>query len=334
MASPNPVAWTQVARRLTESAARACATWVGEGNKDAADGAAVDAFQAGAVATELSGTVVIGEGEKDDAPLLAPGSQLGPEDKEPALDIAVDPLEGTALVANDAPGALSVLALAPADAMMPLGGAFYMEKLIGPPATHAALDLDASPEDVVEAVANALSVPPPEVRVAVQERPRHADLVQSLRAAGAQVRLFGEGDLSFALQALQHRSDGCLPPSELAPPQEKRPVDLLWGIGGAPEGMLAAAAQRALGGTLTVRLAPQSEAERTRLSDDPALPHVLDRTFSAGELVRTDTVAMTLTGITDGPLLTGVRASSGDEQVETLVIASGHAPRRVVTSRS
>jgi fructose-1,6-bisphosphatase II len=115
---------------------------------------------------------------------------------------------------------------------------------------------------------------------------------------------------------------------------EAAPVDLLWGIGGAPEGMLAAAAQRALGGSLTVRLAPQSEAERARLSDDPVLPEVLGRTFAAEELVRTDTVAMTLTGITDGPLLAGVQSPSSDDNLETLVLASNRAPHRVTTSRS
>ncbi len=332
MPSSPPVAWAQMARQLTESAASACATWIGEENKDAADAAAVDALREGALASSLSGTVVIGEGEKDDAPLLAPGSQLGPDGTDPALDIAVDPLEGTELVANDAPGALSVMALAPSGTMLPLGRAFYMEKLIGPPGTEEALELALSPGDVINAVADTIGVTPTDVRVAVQERPRHTELIHALRAAGAQVRPFAEGDLSFAVQALQDRTEGRIPPSELAPPQDHRPVDLLWGVGGAPEGMLAAAAQRALGGTMTVRLAPRSEAERTRLSDDPALPNVLDRTFSAGELVRTDTVAVALTGLTDGPLLAGVQVSSSAQQVETLVLASGQPPRRVITS--
>lgn len=333
MTSTDPVAWARTARRLTEAAARACASWVGEGNKEAADAAAVEALQKGAAATGLSGVIVIGEGEKDDAPLLVPGSQLSPDGTDPALDIAVDPLEGTALVANDAPGALSVLALAPADAMLPLGRAFYMEKLIGPPGASEALDLDAPPEDVVESVADTIGVPPTEVRVAVPKRPRHAELIRALRAAGAQVRWFEEGDLSFALQALQGRTDGQDPSSESGRSGEAPPVDLLWGIGGAPEGMLAAVAQHALDGTVTVRLAPRSEAERTRLSDDPALPNVLGRTFTAEELVRTDTVAMALTGITDGPLLAGVQASSGGDNVETLMLVSGRAPRRVISSR-
>ena len=320
MPSPPAADWVRAARRLTEAAARACVPWIGEHDKNAADAAAVDALRTQLRAASLPGTVVIGEGEKDDAPYLAPGTHVGASDTDPAVDIAVDPLEGTALVAQERPGALSVLSLAPAGTMLPLGRAFYMEKLIGPPTVRDALALDAPPRQVVHDVAASLDVPPSDVRIAVQERPRHDDLAAALRNAGAQVRLFGEGDLSFALLALQPR-----PRAAERTNADDRPVDLLWSIGGAPEGMLAAAAQRVLGGSMRLRLAPRSDAERTRLVADPALPGVLDRTFTAADLVRTDTVAMALTGITDGPLLRGLRPTNG---TDTLVLSPEAGARR------
>lgn len=326
MAAFDPASRAHTARRLTEAAARACLPWIGRADKDAADAAAVDALQETAHDLDLKGRVVIGEGEKDDAPYLKPGTVLGPT-ADPPVDIAVDPLEGTSLVAHDAPGALSVLALTPADALLPLGRAFYMEKLIGPPRVEDTFDLDASPRRVVQTVANALDVAPTDVRVAVQERPRHTDLVEALRSAGAQVHLFDDGDLSFALRALQPRSAPAT-----GKPDQSPPIDLLWGIGGAPEGMLAAIAQRVLGGVLHARLAPRSDAERARLRDDPALPNVLNRSFTAADLVDTDTVAMTLTGITDGPLLRGLRQDDGSQRTNTLVLASHHAPRRKETT--
>lgn len=325
MSSFDPASHARTARHLTEAAARACASWIGHGDKDAADAAAVDALQTQAQSRSLTGRVVIGEGEKDDAPYLEPGTVIGPA-PEPTVDIAVDPLEGTSLVANNAPGALSVLALTPADALLPLGRAFYMEKLIGPPGVGADFALDASPRRVVTTVASALDLAPTDVRVAVQDRPRHAALVEALREAGAQVHLFDDGDLSFAILALQPRS------ARATGPADGPPIDLLWGIGGAPEGMLAAVAQRVLGGTLHARLAPRSDAERARLYDDPALPGILERTFTAADLVRTDTVAMALTGITDGPLLRGLRRDNGSQHTDTLVLTSSHPPRREETT--
>ena len=315
-----------VARRLTETAARACTPWIGAADKDAADAAAVDALRRVLSEASIRGQIVIGEGEKDDAPYLAPGSTVG-ADASPKVDVAVDPLEGTRLVAEARPGALSVLALAPAGSMMPLGRAFYMEKLIGPASVDTGLDLDASPAQVVEAVAEAQQISVSEVRVAVQERPRHDELVASIRDAGAQVHLFGEGDLSFALLALRERGEGA------RTQRTNEPIDLLWGIGGAPEGMLAAAAQRVLGGAMRLRPAPRSEDERARLRDDPALPDVLGRTFQARDLVRTDTVVMALTGVTDGPLLAGVDPPEERQRAETLCLDSRNGPRRLATTQ-
>ena len=307
----------RTARRLTEAAARACAPWIGASDKEAADAAAVDAMRSCLSDVGLAGTVVIGEGEKDDAPYLAPGTEFGASASEARVDVAVDPLEGTELVASDAPGALSVLALAPAGTMMRLGRAFYAEKLIGPPAAQSVLDLDAPPGRVVQDVADAIDVRPGDVRVAVQKRPRHRGLVEALRAAGAQVRLFAEGDLSFAILALQSRTEGA---EERGPSGRTGPIDLLWGIGGAPEGMLAAAAQRAVGGAVRLRLAPRSEDERSRLYNDGSLPDVLGRTFSARDLVQTRNVVIAITGVTDGPLLSGLRKDTDGIDTETLVL--------------
>jgi len=358
--STAPSAWAQAATYLTEGAARACYPWVGAGDKEAADAAAVEALRRRAENVDVRASVVIGEGEEDDAPYLAPGQPLGAVGSEPAAndetpDVAVDPLEGTELVAHDLPGALSVLALAPAGTLRPFGRAFYAEKLMGPPAATDILDLDAHPSAVIEKVADVLNTTASDIRVAVQKRPRHTALVEALRAAGTQVRLFKEGDLSFALQALQPRPApqsgdddrpqndrrqassedvGATNASTNARHQQSdsqldsRPVDLLWGIGGAPEGMLAAAAQRAIGGSLQLRFAPRSEAERRRLFNDPALPNPLERMFDARELVQTDTVAMALTGVTDGPLLAGLHQDGGLLRTETLLLTSEQGARR------
>ena len=322
VSTPAPAALAPTARRLTEAAALACRPWIGRGNKDAADAAAVDALYSAFADAPFRGQVIIGEGEKDNAPYLAPGERVGPGGP-PSVDIAVDPLEGTRLVADNAPGALSVLALVPAGCMLPLGRAFYMQKLIGPPAAAEVLDLDAPPRAVVHEVADALAVAPSDLRVAVQERPRHEALVRTIQKTGACVRLFADGDLSFALLALHDRTAT----------SNRGPIDLLWGVGGAPEGMLAAAAQRVLGGAMRMRLAPRSKAERRRLARDPAPDGALTRTFTAADLIRTNAVAMTLTGVTDGPLLHGIRSDgSPDARVtETLVLRTGARPRRVTT---
>lgn len=314
-------------RGLTEAAACACAPWIGQGDKQSADAAAVDALRRRFKDVPVRGRVVIGEGEKDDAPYLAPGERVGAADA-PAVDVAVDPLEGTRLAANAAPGALAVLALAPSGSIMPLGQAFYMKKLIGPAAAAEALDLDAAPQQVIHNVADALNVLPSKVRVAVQERPRHERLVRAIREAGAQVHLFTDGDLSFALHALQGRV-AASPYSNAS--YSGAPVDLLWGIGGAPEGVLAAAAQRVTGGAMQARLAPRSQAEHDRLVQNPALPNVLKRTPTAADLVQTDTVTMALTGVTDGPLLRGVQRIEPSSTLctETLVLHSGSPPERV-----
>jgi fructose-1,6-bisphosphatase II len=311
------------ARTLTEAAARACVPWIGGGNKEAADAAAVEALREMARTAPLPGRVVIGEGEKDDAPYLAPGTQIGPAGADPIVDVAVDPLEGTDLVANDRPGALSVLALAPIGTIRPLGRAFYAEQMVGPPAAADVLDLDASPSALLEGVADVLGRRPADLTVAVQERPRHADLIDAIRSTGARVHLFGEGSLSFAVLALQEET------ANTAVTRGDRPsIDLLWGTMGAPEGLLTAAAQRCLGGAMRFRPAPRSDQERARLRADPDLPGVLDRTYAPGELVRSHTVVMTLTGVTEGPLLDGIDRGAATPVTESLVLVPNRPPRR------
>lgn len=319
--TPPPTTLAADARRLTEAAACACAAWVGHGDKQAADAAAVDAMRDAFANVSFRGRVVIGEGEKDDAPHLAPGERLGSE-AAPAFEVAVDPLDGTRLAAEGAPGALSVLALAPPESFLPIGRAFYMEKIVGPPAAAKALDLDAPPREVVATVAEALHVPPAELRIAIQQRPRHQTLVRALRRSGAQIHLFADGDLSYALLALQGRTAA-----------REESIDLLWGTGGAPEGVLAAAAQRVLGGAMQARLAPRSKAEHVRLEGDPALSGVLDRVLAAADLVRAEDVAMALTGVTDGPLLRGVyRAPGGDAYVTETMLIGADKPSQRITS--
>ena len=185
MSASVPANWARTARTLTEAAARACMPWIGAGDKEAADAAAVEALRTTAADGTLHGRVVIGEGEKDNAPYLAPGESIGPTHEPPTVDVAVDPLEGTRLAANGEPGALAVLALAPAGSIVPLGRAFYMQKLIGPPAARGALSLDASHAGVVTEVAAALGSTVSDLCIAVQERPRHTALVEAIRETGA-----------------------------------------------------------------------------------------------------------------------------------------------------
>lgn len=318
----------RTARHLTETAACACMPWIGQRDKHAADAAAVQSLRRAWAKMPLGGRVVIGEGEKDDAPALAPGEHVGAADAPP-MDVAVDPLEGTRLAADAAPGALSVLALAPAGSIQPLGRAFYMHKLIGPADAADALNLDAPPPQVACDIASAIGVAPVALRVAVQDRPRHEELVRALRNVGAQVHLFADGDLSFALQALHPRD-------EASGESHASSVDVLWGVGGAPEGLLAAAAQRATGGAMQMRLAPRSARERRQIETSDAGPAALHRTYTAPDLVRAQAVTVALTGVTDGPLLRGVQHNrrEGTLTTETLLLQSGTAPKQVCTEHA
>lgn len=230
-------------RAATEAAAAASREWLGRGDKNAADRAAVEAMRAVLIAAPFDGTVVIGEGEKDDAPMLANGERLGIGG--PALDIAVDPLDGTRLVAEGLPGSICVIALAPAGTMFVPRNVFYMDKLICAAEGRGVVDLSRSPTENARALAAALGKSPRELGVVVLDKPRHRELVAELRLAGVEPLLVGEGDVSAAVGAAS--AGGA--------------IDLVLGIGGSPEGIVAACAVRALGGFMQGRLAPQTPGE-------------------------------------------------------------------------
>src|SRR3712207_2939511 len=257
--------------RVTEAAALAAARWVGRGDKEAADGAAVDAMRLMLDTVDMDGVVVIGEGEKDEAPMLYNGEQVGSGDG-PAVDVAVDPLEGTRLTALGQPNAIAVIALAERGTMFFPGAAVYMDKIATGPGAADAIDIDASPTENVTRVAEAKGKSPRDVTVIVLERDRHDALIAELREAGAKVNLIRDGDVAPAIAA----AHGGV-----------AEVDLLMGVGGTPEGVIAAAAIACLGGALQGRLWPRDDAERQQLVD---AGFDVDRVLTTDDLVSGDDV--------------------------------------------
>jgi len=301
--------------RVTEAAALAAARWVGRGDKEAGDGAAVQAMRLVLSTTEMDGVVVIGEGAKDRAPMLYDGEPVG-TGNGPAVDVAVDPVEGTSLLARGAPDAIAVVGVAPRGTMWSPGPAFYMEKLVVGPAARAAMRpewLDAPVAQVLAEVAAAVGRPVSELTVFVLDKPRHQERIAAIRAAGARVLLRTDGDVAGALMAAREGSG----------------VDLLMGIGGTPEGVIAACAVQALGGGMLGRLAPQQpdEAEAVRAAGiDPA------RILTARDLVASDDVFFAATGITDGVLLPGVRYTAGGATTASLVMRGRSGTLRTVVA--
>ncbi len=288
--------------RVTEAAAILAGRWMGRGDKIAADQAAVDAMRRMLDTVAIAGTVVIGEGEMDEAPMLYIGERVGSGEGDP-VDVAVDPLEGTNLVAQGRPGAIAVMALAPSGHLLHAPD-MYMDKLVAGPAGRGVLDLDAPIGENVLALARAQDRPVEDITVVVLDRPRHADLIAGVRKVGARIQLISDGDVSPAVAA-------CLPGAG---------VDLLAGIGGAPEGVLAAAAVRCLGGTMVARLYPEeaAEAERARaMGIDP-----VDRLLTLDDLVRGNDALFVATGITDGELLKGVRYRADAVATHSVVMRS------------
>jgi fructose-1,6-bisphosphatase II len=273
--------------RVTEAAALASGRWIGHGDKIAADQAAVDAMRLMIDTVSMGGTVVIGEGEKDEAPMLYNGEEVGNGDG-PGVDVAVDPIDGTTLTAIGQPNALSVIALAPRGTMFFPGSAVYMEKVAAGPEAADVIDVTASPEENVRLVAKAKGVRPEEVSVTILDRPRHADIIAAVRSVGARVYLISDGDVAGAISAAAPRSG----------------IDLLIGVGGTPEGVISAAALKCLGGAIQGRLWPRDDEERSRLIDDG---FDLDAVLTTDDLVSGDDVFFAATGITDGDLLRGVR---------------------------
>jgi fructose-1,6-bisphosphatase II len=289
--------------RVTEAAALAAAPMVGRGDKEGADQAAVDGMRHMLHSVQMDGVVVIGEGEKDEAPMLYNGEHIG-DGSPPAVDIAVDPLEGTALAAGGMPAALAVIALSERGTMFNPGPCVYMEKLAGAPEVADLLDLDRPLGETVRLVAQRKGSEVGDVMVVVLDRPRHEEGIAAIREAGARVRLIPHGDVSASLLAVTERS----------------PVDLLWGIGGTPEGVISAAAIKCLGGQLLGRLWPRDDEERQAALDAGYdLRRVLDR----DDLVGGADVFFAATGVTDGDVLEGVRyPRAGGASTESLVMRS------------
>ncbi|MDT7727940.1 MAG: fructose,6-bisphosphatase [Actinomycetota bacterium] len=296
--------------RVTEAGAMAAGRWVGRGDKLAGDGAAVDAMRQLVATVSMRGVVVIGEGEKDEAPMLFNGEEVGNGDG-PDCDVAVDPVDGTTLMAKGMPNALAVLAVAERGAMFDPSAVFYMEKLAVGPEAAGLVDLAAPIAENIRRVAKAKHSGVSDVVVCVLDRPRHQKIIQEIRDAGARVRFISDGDVAGAI-ATARPSTG---------------VDMLIGIGGTPEGIIAAAAMKCLGGELQGRLWPKDDAEREKAL---AAGHDLDRILGTDDLVQGDNVFFCATGVTDGDLLRGVHFRAGGATTQSIVMRSKSGTVRMI----
>jgi fructose-1,6-bisphosphatase II len=299
--------------RVTEAAAMGAGRWIGRGDKNAADQAAVDAMRAMLDTVSMAGRVVIGEGEKDEAPMLFNGEDVGDGDG-PEVDVAVDPLEGTRLTALGQPNAIAVIALAERGSMFFPGAAVYMNKIAAGADAVGAIDIDATPTENVNAVAKAKGVSPRDIRVVVLERDRHDELIGELREAGAHVVLIRDGDVAPAIAAARPESS----------------VDLLMGVGGTPEGVISAAALKALGGGMQGKLWPRDDGERQQLVD---AGYDIDRVLTTDDLVAGDDVFVAATGVTDGALLRGVRYVRTGAVTDSIVMRSRSGTVRRIEAR-
>ena len=288
--------------RVTEAAALGCGRWIGRGDKNAADQAAVDAMRAMLDTVSMSGIVVIGEGEKDEAPMLYNGEEVG-NGQLPEVDVAVDPLEGTRLTSVGQPNAIAVIAVAERGTMFFPGAAVYMDKLVGGEEVAGAVSIDLPPDENVRRAAEAKGVKPSEIAVVVLDRERNQRVIDGVREAGAKVNLITDGDVAPAIAAARQGTG----------------VDLMMGIGGTPEGVIAAAAVKCLGGIVQGRLWPRDDVERQALVD---AGYDADRVLTTDDLVAGDNVFVSATGVTDGALLRGVRFTRGGAQTESIVMRS------------
>jgi fructose-1,6-bisphosphatase II len=299
--------------RVTEAAAMGAGRWIGRGDKIAADQAAVDAMRTMLDTVAMDGVVVIGEGEKDEAPMLYNGEPVG-DGTGPAVDVAVDPLEGTRLCALGQPNAIAVIAAAERGSMFFPGAAVYMEKIaVGADAAHA-IDINATPTENVNAVAKAKGRRPTDVRVVVLERDRHEELIGELRQAGAQVNLIRDGDVAPAIAAARPGTG----------------VDVLYGIGGTPEGVISAAALKSVGGSMQGKLWPRNDDERQAILD---AGYDLNRVLSADDLVQSDDVFIAATGVTTGALLRGIRYVTDGVITDSIVMRSRSGTVRRIEAR-
>jgi fructose-1,6-bisphosphatase II len=296
--------------RTTEAAALAAARWVGRGDKEAADQAAVDAMRFLFNAVHMDGIVVIGEGEKDKAPMLFNGERLGTGGL-PAVDVAVDPIDGTRLVARGEANALSVVAVAERGAMFDPGPCVYMEKIATGREAAGAIDITAPIETNIRNIARAKRMPVRDVTMMILDRPRHAEFVERVRRLGARVYLLTDGDVAGAITAARHGTG----------------VDLLYGIGGTPEGVVAAAALKCLGGAIQGRLYPRDDEERRAAVK---AGYDLNCVLTTEDLVKGEDVHFAATGITDGSLVQGIRFSTMGATSESVVMRARSGTIRVI----
>jgi fructose-1,6-bisphosphatase II len=299
--------------RVTESAAMSAGRWIGRGDKISADQAAVDGMRLMLDTASMSGVVVIGEGEKDKAPMLYNGEEIG-SGNGPEVDVAVDPLEGTTLTAKGMPNAIATIAAAERGTMFFPGAAVYMNKIACGPESADAVDIEAPPAENVRRVAKAKGVEPSDVTVVVLERDRHKDLIEELRSIEAKVLLITDGDVAPAIAAAQPDTG----------------VDLLMGIGGTPEGVLAASALKCVGGSLQGKLWPRSDEERQALIDTG---YDLDRVLTQDDLVAGDDIFFAATGVTTGALLRGVRYTKEGAITDSIVMRSRSGTVRRIEAR-
>ncbi|MBA3489752.1 MAG: class II fructose-bisphosphatase [Longispora sp.] len=298
--------------RVTEAAAMAAGRWVGRGDKDGGDGAAVDAMRLLINAVPMRGVVVIGEGEKDNAPMLYNGEHVG-DGTGAEVDVAVDPVDGTTLMSKGMPNSIAVLAVTERGAMFDPSAVFYMEKMAVGPESADVIDITAPIAENLHRIAKAKRSSVSEVTVCILDRTRHEQLVKEVREAGARIRFISDGDVAGAISAAREGSE----------------VDVLLGIGGTPEGIIAAVALKCLGGAMQARLWPRDDEERQKAID---AGHDLNRVLTTDDLVRGDNMFFCATGVTTGDLLKGVRYRSGGAYTQSIVMRSKSGTVRVIDS--
>ncbi|GAB2724648.1 class II fructose-bisphosphatase [Nocardia thraciensis] len=296
--------------RVTEAGAMAAGRWVGRGDKEGGDGAAVDAMRQLVSTVSMRGIVVIGEGEKDEAPMLYNGEEVG-DGTGPDVDFAVDPIDGTTLMSKGSPGAIAVLAVAERGAMFDPSAVFYMDKIAVGPEAADVIDLSAPIAENLRRVAKAKGSSVSDLTVCVLDRPRHTRHIQEVRDAGARIRLISDGDVAGAIATARPDSG----------------TDVLIGVGGTPEGIIAAAAMRCMGGAMQGKLAPKDDEERQKAID---AGHDLDRILSTEDLVSGENVFFCATGVTDGDLLRGVRYFGGGASTQSIVMRSKSGTVRMI----
>ncbi|MGE4503789.1 MAG: class II fructose-bisphosphatase [Desulfovibrionaceae bacterium] len=301
--------------RVTEAAALAAARWLGRGDKNAGDQAAVDAMRLSFNTIDMAGRIVIGEGEKDEAPMLYNGELVG-TGRGPAMDVAVDPVEGTNLLAYGRPNAIAVIGVAPAGSMLDPGASFYMQKLVVPAPARGVVDLDAPVAENLRRTAKALEKDVDDLVVFVLDKPRHKDLVAEIRRAGARIQLHTDGDVNGSLMAVDPTSG----------------VDMMMGTGGTPEGVLSACAIRTMGGEMLARLDPQLPEERKALLE---AGYDLRQVYTVADLVKSDDVYFSATGLSGGTFMPAVRFTGRGATTHSLVMRGKTGTvRRIIAEHS